>query len=322
MSFLPAPATQPTIYFIGVTTGRSAILHVFPKWAQQLKLGPCRISGIDLPLHAPPADYRRVVEFIKHDPLSLGALVTTHKIDLFNAARDLFDEIDPLGALMGELSCLSKRNGRLIASAKDPVTSGLALDAFIPAGHFARSGADAFLMGAGGSTIAITWHLAQASRGADRPARMIGSNRSQPRLDSIAGIHQALGFDIPVEYVLAPRPQDNDAVMDRLRPGSLVVNATGLGKDAPGSPITDQARFPEGGYAWELNYRGDLVFLRQARAAAAHRRLHVEDGWTYFVHGWTRVVADVFAVDIPVSGPVFDRLSELAGGPPALERAS
>jgi shikimate 5-dehydrogenase len=101
-----------------------------------------------------------------------------------------------------------------------------------------------------------------------------------------------------------------------------VINATGLGKDAPGSPITGRAPFPPDGLAWELNYRGDLLFLDQARAAAARQRLTVEDGWVYFLHGWTRVIAEVFDVDIPISGPRFDRLSELAGGPPLLERAS
>ncbi len=122
--------------------------------------------------------------------------------------------------------------------------------------------------------------------------------------------------------MLAPKPEDNDKVMTDLKPGSLVINATGLGKDAPGSPITDRGVFPEAGFAWELNYRGDLVFLRQARAAALRRPLTVEDGWVYFLHGWTRVIAEVFDRDIPTSGPVFDRLSELAGGRPALETAS
>lgn len=320
--FAFAAVSVPTIYFIGVTTGRSSILTVFPKWADALRLGPCRIAGIDLPLHAPAGDYRRVVSFIKEDPLSLGALVTTHKIDLFQACRDLFDEVDPLGELMGELSCLSKRGGRLIASAKDPITSGLALDAFLPAGHFSKTGAEAFLMGAGGSTIAITWHLTRPERGADKPSRIVVSNRSTPRLDAIRRIHQAMGCEVPVSYVLAPNAQPNDVVMDRLRAGSLVVNATGLGKDAPGSPITDAAHFPESGFAWELNYRGDLVFLRQAQAAAARRRITAIDGWVYFIHGWTRVIAEVFDVDIPVSGPAFDRLSELAGSSPPLERAS
>jgi shikimate 5-dehydrogenase len=315
-----APATIPTIYFIGVTTSRSSILSIFPRWAEALGIGESRIVGIDLPLHAPAADYRRVVAFIKDDPLSRGALVTTHKIDCFQAARDLFDEVDPLAELMGELSCLAKRDGKLIASAKDPITGGLALDAFVPAGHFARTGAEVFSMGAGGSTIAITWHLMQRSRGGDRPSRIVVSNRSQPRLDEIARIHRQFDSGIPVSYVLAPGPEDNDAVMAGLKPGSLVINATGLGKDAPGSPITDAAPFPQDGFAWELNYRGDLVFLRQAQAAARRRPLTVEDGWVYFLHGWTRVIAEVFCRDIPTSGPLFDRLSGLAGRP-ALETA-
>jgi shikimate 5-dehydrogenase len=310
------PAAEPTLYFIGVTTGQSSILSIFPKWAAALKLGRCRIVGIDLPRHAPAEHYRRVVSFIKSDPLSRGALVTTHKIDLFAACHDLFDEIEPLAEAMGELSCLSKHGDKLVASAKDPVSAGLAIDAFLPASHFAKTGGELFSMGAGGSTIAITWYLMHPRRGDDRPRRVVVSNRSSGRLAAIRRIHGKFGYGVPVEYVLAPRAEDNDAVMAGLAPGSMVVNATGLGKDAPGSPITDAARFPSGGFAWELNYRGDLVFLRQALAAARRMRLTVEDGWTYFIHGWTAVIAEVFSIDIPSSGRRFHELSELAGGPP------
>ena len=109
-----------------------------------------------------------------------------------------------------------------------------------------------------------------------------------------------------------PRPEDNDALTRTLPPGSLVVNATGLGKDAPGSPITDAAPFPDHGYAWDFNYRGDLVFLDQARRQEAARRLHVEDGWRYFIHGWLAVIADVFHRDIPVAGKVFEELCAIA----------
>jgi shikimate dehydrogenase len=77
-------------------------------------------------------------------------------------------------------------------------------------------------------------------------------------------------------------------------PRSLVVNATGMGKDLPGSPLGPDARLPEQAVVWELNYRGELDFLRQARAQAAERRLTVEDGWTYFIHGWTAVIEEVF----------------------------
>jgi shikimate 5-dehydrogenase len=311
-----APAAEPTIYFIGVTTAQSSILGIFPRWAAELGLGRCAIRGIDLPLRAPAESYRRVVSFIKADPLSLGALVTTHKIDLFAACRDLFDAADPLAELMGEASCLAKPDGRFTASAKDPISAGLALESLLPAGHFAQTGGELLVMGAGGSGAAITWYLMQRTRGADRPSRIVVSDVSPARVDAIRGIHAAIASDVPVEYVMAAGPERNDCVMAVLNPGSLVVNATGLGKDAPGSPITDAARFPDDGFAWELNYRGDLVFLRQAQAAARHGQLRIEDGWTYFLHGWTRVIAEVFAVTIPTSGPVFDRLSELAGGPP------
>jgi shikimate 5-dehydrogenase len=306
------PATKPTFYFIGVTTAKSSIMRVFPTWADHLGLGDAVIRGIDFPLHADQARYREAVAFLKSDPLSLGALVTTHKLDLYAACHDLFDEIDPLARLMAETSCLSKRGGRLVAHAKDPVTAGLAIDGFLAPGHFARTGAELFAMGAGGSTIAITWHLMQAGRGADRPSRIIVSDRSKPRLEHVRVIHERIGSGVPVEYVLVSTATDNDRVLRALKPGSLVVNATGLGKDAPGSPLTDAAVFPERAVAWELNYRGDLVFLDQARAQATARNLQVEDGWTYFVHGWILVIAEVFDVPVPTSGPGFDVIARIA----------
>ena len=307
-----APASAPTLYFFGVSTATSSIMKVFPAWAEHLGLGSAVIKGVDFPLHAPAAEYRSAVDFLKNDPLSLGALVTTHKIDLYQACRDQFDEIDPHARFMGETSCLSKRDGRLVCHAKDPISSGLALDAFLPERHFERTDAEVFSMGAGGSTIALTWHLMQRSRGADRPARVVVSNRSAARLEQIRRIHAELGSGVPTEYVLSPTPSDNDAALSGLRPGSLVINATGLGKDAPGSPLTNSARFPDLAIVWDLNYRGELVFLAQARAQAKERGLQIEDGWTYFLHGWTQVIAEVFQISIPVGGPEFDALSEIA----------
>jgi shikimate 5-dehydrogenase len=306
------PATQPTLYFIGVTTAKSSIMKVFPAWAAHLGLSDARITGIDFPLHADPAAYRAVVNFIKNDPLSLGALVTTHKIDLYKACQDLFDEIDPHARLMGETSCLSKQGERLVCHAKDPISSGLALDGFLAPGHFARTQAELFSIGAGGSTIALTWHMMRTERKLDRPSRIIVSNRSPARLDEIRRIHEELASGIATEYVLAPDARDNDAVVARLKPGALVINATGLGKDAPGSPLSDAAEFPKHGIVWDLNYRGDLIFLDQARRQQATRHLQIEDGWTYFIHGWTQVIAEVFHIDIPVSGPRFDEISEIA----------
>ncbi len=306
-------ATQPTFYFIGVTTGNSSIMNVFPEWAKFLGLPDVVIKGIDFKPHDDADAYREAVEFIKNDPLSRGALVTTHKIDLLKACRDFFEELDPYAEIMGEISCISKRNGKLIGHAKDPITSGLAIEAFLPPQIWVETGAAALLLGAGGSSIAITSYLMQTSHDANRPSKIIVTNRSQPRLDEIRHIHQKLEAQMPTEYFLTSKSEGNDAVLKDLPPGSLVVNATGLGKDAPGSPLTDGAVFPVKGIVWELNYRGDLIFLEQAKSQRERRHLQIEDGWVYFIHGWTRVIAEVFDIDIPVKGPQFDQLSEIAG---------
>ena len=289
-------------------------MTIFPRWAEYLGIPDALIIGIDFPIHAQPASYRRAVQFIKTDPLSQGALVTTHKIDLFMACRDLFDEIDPHALLMGEISCISKREGKILCHAKDPISSGLALDGFLPPDHWKNSGAEVFIMGAGGASIAITWHLmrGEAQGEANRPSRVSISDPQSSRLAEIRHIHAQFHSKVPAEYIQVADLQDNDSVVNQLKPGSLVINASGLGKDAPGSPLTDAARFPANGIVWELNYRGNLVFLRQANAQKVECNLQIEDGWTYFIHGWTRVIAEVFHLEIPVSGKIIDRFAEIA----------
>lgn len=306
------PASKPTLHFIGVTTGQSSIMQIFPEWARALQLGDCAIRGIDFVPHDRPGRYREAVAFIKADPLSLGALVTTHKIDLFEACRDQLDALDAHASLLGEVSCLSKQNGQLVGHAVDPVTAGLALEAFLPERHWEETGGEALVLGAGGSAIAITAYWMDPARGTNRPARVVVANRSPGRLEAMRAIHQRLGGDLPVEYHHVPTPEHSDRLLAELRPASLVINATGLGKDAPGSPLTDAARFPLDGQVWEFNYRGDLIFLKQARAQQPERRLRLEDGWIYFLHGWTRVIGLVFHRDIPARGPVFEELSRIA----------
>jgi shikimate 5-dehydrogenase len=92
-----------------------------------------------------------------------------------------------------------------------------------------------------------------------------------------------------------------DDLLAAMPPGSLVVNATGLGKDRPGSPLSDAVVFPESAWVWEFNYRGSLEFMHQALTQQQERSLHVIDGWRYFIHGWSQVVADVFELTLTPS---------------------
>lgn len=309
---VPEAATTPTMYFIGVTTTKSSIMKVFPAWSDALGLGAL-ITGIDLPLDADEAQYRAVVRFIKEDPLSMGALVTTHKLNLYKASRDLFDGVGESTALLEEVSSISKRGAELWGHAMDPITAGLSLEAIIDDDYWTRTGGEMLLLGAGGSSLALTLYLHEREQaGGDVPSRLVVTNRRAHRIEEMQKIHHRIGLTIPTEYVIAPDPQVNDAQLATMSPGSVVINATGLGKDRPGSPLTDAAGFPDGAIAWDFNYRGDLVFLDQARAQPAERGVRIEDGWIYFIHGWTRVIAEVFHRDIPTSGPEFERLAALA----------
>lgn len=299
MSFVPA--ARRTMYFVGVSTAGSSIRRVFPHWSEHLGLD-AELVGVDFALGAPADDYRRFVSFLAEDPLSLGALVTTHKIDLLEACRDLFAGLDPYAESLGEASCLSKRGGGLWAHAKDPITSGLALRSVVPEGHWERTRAHAFLIGAGGAASAIAATLG------DSPSRLVISDRNPQRLEKIRRIHPR------AEVVEVRSAADNDAVLAGLPAASLVVNATGMGKDLPGSPVSSAALFPRDALVWELNYRGELSFLEQARAQAKTRSLTCEDGWTYFLHGWLQVMAEVFHVEMPTEGPAFAELAALAEG--------
>ena len=289
----------PTMEFIGVTTGSSSIMKIFPRWAQVLNLGEARLKGHDLPLGAHPDLYRLTVEQIRSDPLSMGALVTTHKINLLAAARDLFDELDPYARLCEEVSCISKRDGRVIGHAKDPITAGRSLRALLGPGYFRRTGGEVLCLGAGGAGTAISVYLVEGQTPADPPSRIVMVDKSHESLDALRRVHGRLGpSSTEIEYVENAHPAENDELLDALPPGSLIVNASGMGKDIPGSPVTDSARFPERGVVWELNYRGELDFLRQARRQERTRDLRVEDGWLYFLHGWSEVIAEVFHVEL------------------------
>lgn len=293
---IPTPAQRPTMYFIGVTTGQSSIMKIFPIWAKALGIDGC-LKGIDIGLHAPAEDYRAVVKFIRDDPLSVGALVTTHKIDLYSACRDMFDYFDPYALQFGELSSISKRDGALCGHAKDPISVGLALDAFVTKEHWQNyPRAQACVLGAGGSALSVSAYLAHEKHGRCVPARINLNNRSVPRL--AAAIQLLEKSRVPMSFHLCPKPEWNDMIVEALPEGSLVINATGMGKDRPGSPLTDKCLFPRNGIVWEFNYRGTLEFMHQAEAQREERHLRIEDGWTYFIHGWTQVIAEVFHTDI------------------------
>jgi shikimate 5-dehydrogenase len=301
----------PTMYFFGVTTGQSASRKMFPAWAAILGLNEAQLVGVDLPIDAPAAQYRQAVGQIKADPLSLGALVTTHKLNVLQAARDYFDELTADANLCREVSCIYKENGRLIGHASDPTTSGQAMQHFIPTDYWARHQADILCLGAGGAAVALVTYFCTRTAKGQRPRRMILVDRAQARLDNLDNLIRRLPeTGIAFELVQNSAPVFNDDLMANLPLYSMVINATGMGKDTPGSPVTEDGRFPHHGIVWELNYRGERSFFHQAQAQAAWRHLQVEDGWLYFLLGWKDVVSHVF--DLAIDEATFQKLAQTA----------
>ena len=299
-----------SFYFIGVTTTKSSIMKIFPLWMDALRHSDIKIYPYDLKIHDEPENYRKAVAQIKYDENCYGALVTTHKMDLYTASKDMFDFLDPYAKLLGEVSCISKNNKRLEGHAKDPLSSGASYDHFTGKNYFAKNNAEVLFFGAGGSSIATILHLMNKKNKDGRPSKIIVVNRSQGRLDHLKEIVEKVGTDIQMKYICNDDPEVNDEIISSLPDQSIVINATGMGKDIPGSPVTDAGLFPKNSWAWEFNYRGELDFMHQAERQIKTRGVKVEDGWIYFIHGWTQVIFQ--ALHIEMTPEIFDKLEKIA----------
>jgi shikimate dehydrogenase len=179
--------------------------------------------------------------------------------------------------------------------------------------------ADLLCFGAGGAATAISLSLlaSNSTDGKLRPAdstprRAIFTDVRPERLQALGATLARLGsLRAELELVLVRDRSDADDLLPTMPSGSLVVNATGLGKDAPGSPISDAAIFPAGSVVWELNYRGERLFLAQASRQQQERQMRVHDGWLYFLCGWFQALAPILGfIPEPACFERFRRVSD------------
>ena len=280
---------ESAIIFIGVSTAGSAIMRLLPRWRDLLGV-PVVVEGIDLPLPCSASRYREVVSTIRSTPRILGAVITSHKVDLLAAARDLVDELDDTARRLDEVNTLSKTGGRLKGHARDAVSMAHTLRGMSP--PEATPPEDVLCLGAGGAGRAVVLSLPLAGLGRF-VRRLTVVDRCEDRLESFRRVVGPLCPGLDLDYHCHAEPGENDALLAAQAPHSLVVNATGMGKDRAGSPVSDRAVFPLGVTVWELNYRGSRPFLAQARAQQRTRQLGVHDGWLLFLHGWAECLATI-----------------------------
>ncbi|HEY7431002.1 MAG TPA: hypothetical protein VH641_09740 [Streptosporangiaceae bacterium] len=281
------------VLFVGVATASSLIHRAMPAW-QPLLPTPCTVRGVDIQPGAGRAVFAALLDRIRDDESVAGAVVTSHKISLYQAGLLRFDWLDPLAVACEEVNSIRRTPAGLRGWARDPVSVGRVVDEIWPGGT-----GQVICLGAGGTARALARHLGMARPGvrfdcADTDAAAV------QRLTGLAGW--------PVTGYTGSGPWDH--LVGTAPPGSLIVNATGLGKDRPGSPTTGQVRFPEGSTVWDLNYRGDLAFLRQAQRQAAPSGLRVHDGWQLFCHGWAAALTVILGM--PEDGGLGGRFAAAA----------
>ena len=287
---LRAWSGPPLIVFLGISTAGSLVHEVFPAWAPIFAPG-CVLVSVDLPPDAPAAEFRNVVSVMQRHPHVRGGVVTSHKLRLFQACQDMCDSQDLLVRLTHEINALDTRDG-VHAFARDPQSLDIVLAELLGA----SAARPATCIGAGGSAIALL--LASlldvaASLRADAPilraqpgpvADLTIIGLDQAALDGVDAVRERCAAPAGAVRLVASADADSTtAIVDSAPPGSVVVNATGLGKTDDRSPLLDSATFPAGALAWDFNYRGPLPFLAQAKASHAT----IEDGWAYFVAGWS-----------------------------------
>tara|TARA_B100001123_G_scaffold315812_1_gene353558 strand:- start:181 stop:1101 length:921 start_codon:yes stop_codon:yes gene_type:complete len=296
-------------WFIGVTTGQSLIMRLFPIWEKVLGIQGTRMHGVDLPPGIEGQKIRETVNELRANPDILGALVTTHKLAVWEEASDLFAKVDEHAARLQEISCISKdKNGKLIGHAKDPITSCKAMESILGKNHWqANPKAEAMVLGCGGAGTAIIEQLLSGEEG-NIPLKITGLEQNRGRLEKVKN-----DFSNAKKLTLEESKSSGETaagIMTRLPPHSLIINATGMGKDLPGSPVSKSIDFPEQVIVWELNYRGSLEFYQHAKEQETSRKLRVHNGWDYFLLGWSSVMKEVFHFEL--TEPLMNQLKKTA----------
>jgi hypothetical protein len=193
----------------------------------------------------------------------------------------MFDYLDPNAQICGEISSISKLEGRLEGHAFDPITAGLSMDAVVKKDYFARTAGHVLCFGAGGSTVATALHLIRKPDAGDRPKRMVVINRSLPRLEGLQKMVGTQKTDIQFEYIHNADPKVNDGIMAGMPEGTIVINATAW-QDSPGSPITWDGLVSKAWHRLGIQLSRELDFAASgAGSGRTAAMFSVEDGWLY-----------------------------------------
>lgn len=281
--------------FVGVSTGSSAVHEVFPGWCRCLGTVDATMEGVDLPLDSPQSAYEAVVQGHREGRFA-GCLITSHKAAMFDAVSESLDRVTSEAAALREIGMLYWEGESLVGGANDAVSVTKIFREILDSERWLEGSREVVVFGAGGAGLAIARELAGQSLAA---ARAVVVCESDPeRATRAAEIACTWGTDERVTVRETTSVEESDAIVGHTGQGAIVVNATGLGKDRVGSPVSPSVRFPERAMVFEANYRfvaqPSLYFHEIALSQAPARGLVVDGGWDYFLWGWLVVMRHVY----------------------------
>jgi shikimate 5-dehydrogenase len=259
-----------------------------PGWARALGID-IQLECLDLPIGVDASAYVELLDRVRADERVLGVVVTTHKAALWHTCADRFDEASEACRQVGETSAIARRNGRLIADVSDVRGVGRAVARVLHDERWRMGDHEALILGAGGAGVSLAFNL--VDRMPELGARRVVLTDEDPqRLEVARGLGRGWARSTLLKFVSAAGGA-NDRLVSGAPRGTLIVNATGMGKDRPGSPIT--VALPRGSIFWEFNYRGPRDLLERARARERTDGLLVVDGRDYFIWSWLEALCSV-----------------------------
>jgi shikimate dehydrogenase len=290
--------------FLGVNTSHSSAHALFGTWCRLIDVEG-RLVGVDIPIGASKEAYQHFLETYLHRENVVGGLVTSHKAALFQHCRSCFSHFTPDAESLEEVGAIFRHGGAWAADAPDIRASTIVTLKLLSTPQWQSGAKRVAIFGAGGAGLALS--VAIASLG-ERPSEIFLTEQRSDRESTVHRILRQMNVANSIEVLPAKR---NQGLLDSSPSGTLFVNATGLGKDAPGSPVLSFSKIAEKSLVWDFNYRGDLLFLKQAYEEAEAKNLVVEDGWHYFFCGWAHVMCNVF--DRTCTPSVIERFAHAAG---------
>lgn len=286
-----------SMMFLGVSTSSSRVQKLFHDWSRCLKSQLLLVSR-DLPLGSERAEYRHFVDEMrsKNPPIN-GALITSHKAALYDAAYDLFDQVDTTAQRLEEVGMIYWKNNMMIAGANDALsTRRVTQRMLLKAQNWMNGCRRAIILGGGGAGVALANTLVTDDRLGC--VEVIVTEIDQARIEKLSTMFEAWNSPIPLRVL--PSSSGIDELISASGPGSLIANATGLGKDREGNPVSANVKFPKQSFIWEFNYRfcvqAEPTFMEIALSQSREYELTIEDGTDYFIWGWLCVMANILSL--------------------------